>query len=97
MDDGATITTDQLADLLYPPAMERQDLTLKQARARRRSRLTNAAKQARRWGLAPVDSRTPLLWREAEVRAALAAAPGRGFWGPRSGDNASCTMPDAQA
>jgi hypothetical protein len=73
-----TITTVELADLLYPPELERRDLTPERAKARRRSRLTNAAKQARRWGIAPVDGRSPLLWPEAAVRAKIAAAPGKG-------------------
>lgn len=81
-----TLTTAELADLLYPPELERRDVTVEEAARRRRSRLTNAAKQARRWGVQPVPGRADdgqRLWPAAEVREQIAGAPGKGNW--RSG------------
>lgn len=76
------LSTSELAELVYGPMEERPGETSAENSARRRRRLSDAAKAARRLGVIPVPDRRSgggqRLWSKAAVVAALAARPGRG-------------------
>lgn len=75
--------TEELARLLYGELGDQ--LTGREAARRRRRRLSDAAKEARRMGLVPVSDRRSgtgqRLWSVERVTMALASRKGRGNWG----------------
>lgn len=73
-----TMTTAEVADLLYLPVDP--DLTTDQQRTREASRKRMARKRMEQWGVAPIDDRTPRLYPADAVRAAIRTAPGSGNW-----------------
>jgi hypothetical protein len=90
------LTAAQVAELLYPSGMERpaELLTEAEQASRQRSRTRAARAQLARWGVAAIPGVMGpgrcLLWGEAAVRAAIAAAPGKGNREPRSQDHGRC-------
>jgi hypothetical protein len=86
------LTTDQVAELLYPTDMERPAETLTGAgqNVRRQSRARAARAQMGRWGVAAIPGAMGpgrcLLWDESQVRAAIVVAPGKGRRGVRKSD-----------
>ena len=80
-------STAEVAQLLYGPLLERPDETASEVAIRRRRRLSDAAKEARRMGISPVPDRRSgqgqRLWPKGEVVTALAARPGKGNRTPR--------------
>ena len=85
--DEFELSTSELAELMYGPMGERPGETPAEHSVRRRRRLSDAAKAARRLGVIPVPDRRSgggqRLWSKAAVVAALAARPGRGNRSPR--------------
>jgi len=82
------LTTEEVADLLYPPTQKEQDAPEADRKRKRRSRLrsTNTALKQRA-GISPLPGRTDdgqRLWPREEVMAWLDSRPGSGRWGRRA-------------